>query len=50
MLKNGKGDLILKEVEKRLSSMYPFPIIDNGVSIMSGQDEGIPLIIYRSYY
>jgi Golgi nucleoside diphosphatase len=40
MLKNGEGDAILKSVEKHLVNTYPFPLVDNGVSIMGGDDEG----------
>jgi guanosine-diphosphatase len=40
MLKNNAGELILSAVREHIKS-YPFPILDDGVSIMSGEDEGV---------
>ncbi|KAJ3048666.1 Guanosine-diphosphatase, partial [Rhizophlyctis rosea] len=46
----GSGDLIIKAVEKKLRTEYPFSIDDpNGVSIMSGSDEGVYAWITVNY-
>ncbi|KAJ3269551.1 Guanosine-diphosphatase [Terramyces sp. JEL0728] len=41
MLENGMGEIILKQVEQKLKTEYPFPLIKEGaVEIMGGDDEG----------
>jgi guanosine-diphosphatase len=48
MLKDNAGELILASVREHIKT-YPFPILDDGVSIMSGQDEGVYAWIVSLY-
>lgn len=40
MLKGDLGANIIEAVKHRLETKYPFPIVEKGVSIMEGSDEG----------
>lgn len=49
ILGDEKSDKILKAVEQRLENNYPFPVVQNGVSIMEGKDEGVYAWITANY-
>ena len=44
-----QSNAILKAVETRLSTKYPFPIADKGIEIMEGKDEGVYAWITVNY-
>jgi guanosine-diphosphatase len=48
MLKDGRGDSILKHVREYLGT-YPFPLLDDSVAIMSGDEEGVLAWITVNY-
>ncbi|KXN65580.1 nucleoside phosphatase GDA1/CD39, partial [Conidiobolus coronatus NRRL 28638] len=41
LLKDNKDKLILEAVHQLLDESYPFLVVDNGVEVMDGKDEGI---------
>ncbi|KAI8825112.1 nucleoside phosphatase family-domain-containing protein [Fimicolochytrium jonesii] len=49
MLKDGKGDMILDAVRRKLEKESPFALVENGVTIMAGKDEGVYAWITVNY-